>query len=146
MKALKEKYLLKLATRHLVPDAVTRRTKQPYRAPDAQSFFDCDDGAFRHDYVAELLSPQRIADDGLFHPQAVERLVAKARAGRAVGVKDNMALVGILSTQLLVDQFQRSFRPAPDTDCNRLKVSLGNETFDHVCLAPIESIAPLHGA
>jgi hypothetical protein len=31
--------------------------------------------------------------------------VAKARKGQVIGAKDNMALVGILSTQLLVDQF-----------------------------------------
>jgi asparagine synthase (glutamine-hydrolysing) len=44
---------------------------------------------------------------GYFDPQAVQRLVAKCRAGGVVGVGDNMAFVGILSTQLLHSQFVR---------------------------------------
>ena len=146
MKGLKEKYLLKRATRHLVPDAVTRRTKQPYRAPEAQSFFNFDDGSFRHDYVEEMLSPQRIAEDGLFHPRAVQRLVAKARGGRAVGIKDNMALVGILSTQLVVDRFLRNFQPADDTTPSPLVVASLPATPQDGCFPPLELTAPLHGA
>lgn len=107
MKGLQEKYLLKRATRHLVPEAVRCRTKQPYRAPDAASFVDASSPGAALDYVDELLSPARVAADGLFQPAAVERLLAKVRAGTAIGMKDNMALVGILSTQLLIDQFVR---------------------------------------
>jgi asparagine synthase (glutamine-hydrolysing) len=36
---------------------------------------------------------------------AVGRLIDKFRDGRAIGIKDNMALVGILSTQLLIHHF-----------------------------------------
>jgi hypothetical protein len=43
-------------------------------------------------------------------PKAVARPVDKARSGQAVAVKDNMALVGILSTQLLVQRFIRDSR------------------------------------
>ena len=146
MKALKEKYLLKRATRHLVPDAVIQRTKQPYRAPDIQSFFNCNDGSFRHDYVEELLSSRRIADNGLFHPQAVDRLVDKARNGRAVGIKDNMALVGILSTQLVIDQFGRNFQPAAGTVRNQRDVASGVGKPDHGCFPSIEPTAPVSGA
>ena len=39
MKVLKEKYILKQAAGHLIPESVKARPKQPYRAPDAQSFF-----------------------------------------------------------------------------------------------------------
>ncbi|OHB66680.1 MAG: asparagine synthase (glutamine-hydrolyzing) [Planctomycetes bacterium RBG_13_63_9] len=108
MKALKEKYILKLAAGHLIPAEVRQRTKQPYRAPDAASFFGGAADACC-DYKGELLSPTRIREDGLFDPDAVEHLVRKAERGRAVGIKDNMALVGILSTQLVVDQFVRNF-------------------------------------
>jgi asparagine synthase (glutamine-hydrolysing) len=107
MKGLNEKYVLKRAVRGLVPDAVLRRTKQPYRAPEAASFFDVRTGRARFEYVDELLSPRRIRDDGLFDAEAVGRLVEKVRGGRAIGIKDNMALVGILSTQLLVDKLVR---------------------------------------
>lgn len=109
MKALREKYILKRAAGHLVPAAVVRRPKQPYRAPDAKSFLGEGTRSVRHDYVEELLSARRIREDGIFRPDAVEHLVKKVRSGRAIGVRDNMALVGILSTQLVVEQFVRDF-------------------------------------
>ena len=146
MKALQEKYLLKRATRQLVPDAVTRRTKQPYRAPDIKSFFNVDDGSFRHDYVEELLSAGRIAEDGLFQPQAVDRLVEKARNGRAVGIKDNMALVGILSTQLVIDRFVRNFEPAANTSGNHLDAASVPGLPEDVCFPSIEPTIPVSGA
>jgi acyl carrier protein len=40
MKTLNEKYVLKRAAGHLVPESIKSRPKQPYRAPDARSFFD----------------------------------------------------------------------------------------------------------
>jgi asparagine synthase (glutamine-hydrolysing) len=106
MKVLNEKYLLKRCAEGLVPPSVTKRPKQPYRAPEGTSFF----GEARLEYVDELLSPERIARDGIFDPVTVQKLVAKFREGRAVGINDNMALVGVLSTQLLVHQFVRNFR------------------------------------
>jgi asparagine synthase (glutamine-hydrolysing) len=106
MRVLNEKYLLKRCAEGLVPPSVKKRPKQPYRAPDGKCFF----GGARLEYVDELLSPGRIAHDGIFNPVTVEKLVAKFRDGRGVGIKDNMALVGVLSTQLVVDQFIRGFR------------------------------------
>jgi asparagine synthase (glutamine-hydrolysing) len=105
MKVLNEKYILKKAARHLVPSSVANRPKQPYRAPDAASFFDFSARAPRAEYVKELLAPQAIRTAGLFNPSSVEKLVEKAQKGQIIGTKDNMALVGILSTQLLVRQF-----------------------------------------
>jgi len=114
MKGLDEKHILKRAAGHLVPDSIAKRKKQPYRAPDVGSFFAPGASAARHDYVESLLSPERIDEDGVFHPNAVRHLVEKARKGRVIGVKDNMALVGILSTQLVIEQFVRSFRGGSD--------------------------------
>ena len=107
MRGLNEKYLLKRATRHLVPEPIRNRTKQPYRAPDAASFVAGRGGALPG-YVDEVLAPSRIAADGLFAPAAVAGLLAKVRAGRAVSAKDNMAFIGVLSTQLLAAQFVRN--------------------------------------
>lgn len=106
MKVLNEKYLLKRCADGLVPPSVKKRPKQPYRAPEGKCFFT---GAGL-EYVDELLSPGRIAQDGIFNPLAVRKLVEKFRHGRALGIKDNMALVGILSTQLVIDQFVRNSR------------------------------------
>lgn len=101
MKALKEKYILKRAAGGIVPETIRRRPKQPYRAPEARSFFD--KGA--QEYVEEALAPERVRRHGVFQPAAVGRLVDKVRRGQAIGIKDNMALVGVLSTQLVLDQF-----------------------------------------
>ena len=113
MKGLNEKYILKQAAGHMIPDSIVARNKQPYRAPDAKSFFASGNGAPQHEFVDALLCPDRIRDDGVFDPKAVERLVAKARKGRVIGIKDNMTLVGILSTQLVIEQFIRSSDARP---------------------------------
>lgn len=107
LNGLTEKYLLKRAVRGEVPDLIRTRTKQPYRAPDSASFFE--DGR-PVDYVAELLSPARVDEAGLFDPTAVGKLMKKCAAGRAIGFGDNMAFVGILSTMLLHDQYVRPSR------------------------------------
>jgi asparagine synthase (glutamine-hydrolysing) len=108
MKALNEKYVLKRATAHLVPRSIIRRHKQPFRAPDARCFFPVAGQSRQPDYVGELLSSSRLAEDGLFNAAAVQRLVTKARAGHELGVRDNMSLLGVLSTQILVDRFIRT--------------------------------------
>lgn len=102
---LVEKYLLKCSMDGLLPDALRHRTKQPYRAPDSQSFFHDGEPV---DYVAELFSAARLRESGYFDVPAAIRLFDKARAGKIIGFADNMAFVGILSTQLLHDQFIRA--------------------------------------
>lgn len=101
MRGLKEKYLLKVASKGLVPDSVLKRHKQPYRAPDGKSFF----GLERLDYVDELLSPRAVQKYGVFEPEFVSKLVAKFKNGRKVTTRDDMALVGVLSTQLLAHSY-----------------------------------------
>ena len=101
MKVLNEKYLLKRASEGLVPESIVQRTKQPYRAPDGRCFFE----AGAPDYVKELLSSAEIEKSGIFDPPAVKALIGKFEAGKASSVKDDMALVGVLSTQILAAQF-----------------------------------------
>jgi len=107
MKVLNEKYLLKRVARDLVPAPVWQRSKQPYRAPGGRAFF----ADRQAGYVDDLLSPAQVRKDGIFNPGAVGRLVQKFRDGKAIGVKDDMALVGILSTQIVVDRFVNNFSP-----------------------------------
>ena len=102
MNVLNEKYVLKRGSEGLVPDSVRNRSKQPYRAPEGKCFFPAGKG---RDYVEELLGPERLRKSGLFQPKAVDMLADKFRSKRAVGIKDNMALVGVLSAQLVSDQF-----------------------------------------
>lgn len=102
IRGLNEKYLLKSAMRGLLPEVIRKRTKQPYRAPDAASFFD---GGRPADYVAELFSERRLHESALFDPKAVRNLYDKCRAGRAIGFGDNMAFIAVLSTLLVEELF-----------------------------------------
>ncbi len=104
IRGLTEKYILKQAMRGLLPESIRQRSKQPYRAPDSQSFFRDGKPA---EYVAELLQPDSVRRAGYFEPQAVTKLMEKCRTGRAIGFADNMAFVGILSTMLVDALFIR---------------------------------------
>jgi asparagine synthase (glutamine-hydrolysing) len=107
MRALTEKFILKKSMQGILPASIVRRTKQPYRSPDAMSFLQ-GNGDVR-DYVSELLSEERLRACGYFNPRTVASLVKKCRQQPDLGFKDNMALVGILSTQLLHDLFIRNY-------------------------------------
>lgn len=107
---LTEKYLLKRSMKGLLPESVRTRSKQPYRAPDSQSFFV--DGK-APEYVAELMCEERISKAGYFDPKAVRKLFEKSRSGRTIGFGDNMAFVGILSTMLIDQMFIQGSSTAP---------------------------------
>ena len=94
---LKEKHILKQAARGLVPTEIIDRPKQPYRAPDSESF------AAPHApaYLDTVLSPARLAQSGLFNVPAVGKLKEKVLKGHVTGFRDNAAFIGVLSTELL---------------------------------------------
>jgi len=102
MKVLDQKYLLKQAVKGLIPESIRTRDKQPYRAPDGRSFF-----GHKESYIEDVLSASRLKQDGIFDPKATGALVQKFRSGRETSVKDNIALIGLLSTTLLVDRLVR---------------------------------------
>ena len=104
---LNEKYMLKKTMKGLIPESIRKRSKQPYRAPDSQSFFK--DGK-PLDYVEALFSEARIKQAGYFNPKATNMLLKKCARGKALGFGDNMAFVGILST-MLVDELFVANRP-----------------------------------
>ena len=119
LRVLEEKYLLKTAAHPFLPGEILRRPKRPYRAPIHRSLF----SSASADYIGELLAPPSLADSGLFKPQAVQALLNKLRAGTAIGETDDMALAGIISTQLVHRLFVKRFvRPAPLSDLDRVKV------------------------
>ncbi len=96
IRGLREKHILRQAMGDLLPPEIGNRPKQPYRAPDSPSFT----GPAAPAWVDEVLSPRALAETGFFNPRAVARLRAKCATGKPVGFRDNMAFVGILSTQL----------------------------------------------
>ena len=101
--ALDEKHLLKTAFKDLIPESILQRPKQPYRAPDAASFFHSN----TPDWVDCMTSEHAIKRAGIFNPVAVSRLITKCRKvkGLRMSNTDNMRIVAILSTMLLHHQF-----------------------------------------
>lgn len=104
---LKEKEILRRWAKDVVPPSIRTRGKQPYRAPDAPSFFG--DGAPA--WVEEALSASRVREYGYFEPAAVDGLARRARRGQATGFRENQAIVAVLSTQLWHEQFLRGALP-----------------------------------
>ncbi|UFU02397.1 asparagine synthase (glutamine-hydrolyzing) [Ruania suaedae] len=100
---LSEKHILKTAFRDLVPERILSRPKQPYRAPDAASFF----AGRGQPWVDQVTSGDAVAAAGVFEPRAVAALVGKCR--RTGGVRmsntDNMRILAVLSTQLIHRHF-----------------------------------------
>jgi asparagine synthase (glutamine-hydrolysing) len=103
LRGLHEKYLLRKAVAPLLPAEVSGRRKRPYRAPLARPFLAGD----APDYVRDLLQPESLAATGLFNVELVGRLVAKCtrQVQQGSAENDEMALIGVLSTQLLQQQF-----------------------------------------
>lgn len=110
LRVLDEKHVLKRAAAEVVPAEILARKKQPYRAPDAAALIDAT-------YLDDMLCAPAVRDAGVFEPQPVAQLLRKCRARRHGGFSnaDNMALVGILSTQLLHHQLIAQ-RPAIRTE------------------------------
>ena len=109
LRGLRDKFILRHAFGDRIPQEVRSRPKVAYQAPDLKAFFV--DGE-APDYVEELLSPERLADVGLFDTQRVNQLVRKGREFKLarVGMRDNMAFILVLSTMILDDIFVRGNR------------------------------------
>jgi asparagine synthase (glutamine-hydrolysing) len=107
MNGLNEKYILKKAAAGLVPEKLIKRAKQPYRAPISSCFF----GKKSPAYVSTMLSEHSIRQNGYFDDKKVTGLIKKSRNqnGKLLSERENMALVGIISTQLLDHLFVKNF-------------------------------------
>jgi len=110
IKVLNEKYILKEAFREMIPENIRKRAKQPYRAPIKEAFWTDDTGC----YVNTMLSEEYLNKTGYFNEKKVGHLLAKFRKNisSVANETQNMALVGILSTQLLHHQFIDEFHSA----------------------------------
>ena len=119
LRGLTEKYLLKRLAAQWLPEGIWIRPKRPYRAPIHRSFIN----ESTPEYVNELLSPHNIEAAGYFKSGAVNQLTAKVRRGGRLSETDDMALVGILSTQLVHQQFVSDFQlSSPLSDQDDVKV------------------------
>ncbi len=109
LRGLQDKRILRRLGREFLPESIWKRPKKPYRAPIHRSFFN----EQTPDYVGEVLSEKALNETGLFNPAAVSKLTDRIQQGKPVGETDDMALVGIISTQLAHHHFVRNFRTVP---------------------------------
>jgi len=107
LKGMNEKFLLKELMKNNIPKSVINRPKQAYRAPIFEAFL----GSKVPDYVNDMLSADSIIACGVFNSESVSNLINKIKTAQIPSEVDNMALVGVLSTQLLFNQFVKEFRP-----------------------------------
>ncbi len=107
LKILNEKYLLKKMMKGRLPDQILNRPKQAYRAP-IKSAFNPDK---MPKYLKEMLSERKINETAIFNYNHVNSLKIKMQSKNQVSEIDNMALTGILSTQILHDLFVNRSMP-----------------------------------
>jgi asparagine synthase (glutamine-hydrolysing) len=99
LRGLRDKRLLRRTAQRWLPAEVQQRRKRPYRAPIHRSFF----GDSAPAYVGELTSVSAMARSGWFQSRAIDQLIRKANEGQRMSETDDMALAGILSSQLLYE-------------------------------------------
>ena len=100
IRGLNEKYLLKTVFKKILPKEIVYRPKNPYRAPIRNSFFNN-----KFIDIKSLLSEKEILEAGIFNPAKVKLLTQKAEKSQSLSELDNMAIAGILSTQILHNHF-----------------------------------------
>lgn len=118
LNSLNEKFILKRLSIGKIPDSITKRPKQAYRAPIAAIF--CNQDA--PEYIAELLSESTLKSYGIFNPLKVKNLIASIKKQELVSEIDQMAITGILSTQLLHLMFVNNKIRADFTQLNNYKI------------------------
>lgn len=106
-----EKYLLKKTFLNILPDQIVRRPKHPYRAPIRQSLLNGKNAQ----YTKEMLSERALKKSGLFDINKVTKFLWKIRDMDNPSEIDCMALVGVLSTQLIHHQFIDNFPTKTDS-------------------------------
>ena len=121
---MNDKVVLRRLAAAVLPTAIAERGKQPYRAPGVAPFFAAD----APDWVEEVLSPSAIADTGIWDGSRIAGLLRRCRSGRAVGLREEMALVGVLTTQLWHREFIGAARSwPPQAEEPRVRIVRGDE-------------------
>ncbi|PYO07651.1 MAG: asparagine synthase (glutamine-hydrolyzing) [Gemmatimonadetes bacterium] len=122
LRGLREKEVLRRWAARVLPPRIKARGKQPYRAPDAPSFFTS--GA--PEWIADHLTADALKRVGVFSPMAVAGLLRRCRSGLATSFRENQAMVGVLSTQLWHHQFIESAHRVVPLGAGKASVLLGD--------------------
>jgi asparagine synthase (glutamine-hydrolysing) len=96
MNGLNEKYLLKKMIENKIPQSISKRPKQAYRAPISSSFFEKPE----RDYIESITNSKTIAEYGIFNSEYTAKLIERVRTTGAASEVENMVITAIISTQL----------------------------------------------
>ncbi len=102
LRGLTTKILLRRLASRVLPPGLSRRPKQPYRAPILESLL----GQGAPEEVRELLAEGPVRRAGVLAPAAIRSLVAKctSRVSTGVGETEEMALAAAVSIMVLHDR------------------------------------------
>ncbi len=117
LNGLTEKYLLKKVMADKLPERIVNRPKQAYRAPISHLISETGSS----DLIRSVMTEDKVKSYGIFDPLKVFGLKQKYARGKNISEMDDMALVGIISTQLLYDQFIQN-NESNRTDASVLKI------------------------
>jgi asparagine synthase (glutamine-hydrolysing) len=101
LNSLNEKFILKKLSQGKVPASISNRPKQPYRAPIASIFSNNES----HAYINDMLSDDSLNSFCIFDSSRVKTLRKNINQKKVASEIDQMAIVGILSTQILYKRF-----------------------------------------
>lgn len=102
---LNEKHILKKVFKDRLPASILNRWKNPYRAPIHKALL-----SSTMSLVEEYCSERSLKDSGLFENVKVVKLISKLEKSSTAGEFDEMALVGIISTQIIYKIFIENFQ------------------------------------
>lgn len=96
---LNEKYVVKKLAEKYMPDTIIKRKKFPYRAP----INICE--LMKDEYIRYITNASSLKEFGIFNPNVVEKFIASALLKESPSERDCMLFMGILTTQILCEQF-----------------------------------------
>lgn len=102
---LNEKYLLKQVFKNRLPANILKRWKNPYRAPIHKALL-----SSNLNLSEEFCSEGALKSTGIFNPLKALKLINKLGKLDKAGEFDEMALVGIISTQIIYKNFIKDFQ------------------------------------
>ena len=115
---LNEKYVLKRVFNDILPKEILHRPKHPYRAPIKRSLLNKNTERL----IQDELSDRALASANLFDVKKVKMLLKKIQSSDP-GEVDSMALVGILSSQVIFNQFIKNFHEYVEKGNRRPKIT-----------------------
>lgn len=109
LRVLQEKDILKKTFKKDLPSLIVERKKYPYRAPDALALY----RGPEKEQLMESVTPDAVRRRGLFHVEAVAKLMDRVHRSEDPSARDNQALVLVYSTHVFHDLFvEGAMQPA----------------------------------